>query len=459
MFPKMRKNRWAAAPNENIGQYSDETIRKTPEAQKNNCLESIEEEYLTTRSILEDEDCHKNADSWNWICGKLAYFKIRGLKRSQYSELCWYAIRLFRDQYNGFFSDYLNIIGSITYITDACERYLSCGNLDAAYSTAVPCMTYLKQYPERYSRGQLCFASPEEAVLFAAEQGDNGEKRAEDNYTGFFLCYARIVNGLLEVSDMDGGELRQERDLCLELAAKLSPYNAAIWEFKAAVCRSIDRKKYWECINNALKYSVAVGAPYGIGQVYANLAVYYSDQNYALAHALCEVSRRFGGYPEEAEVMLSGCQYDPFPDAELAVHQAGIQVGFSNLARMAQDKAQEYKQRLSSKERNEEDRRIILTASDSDYQYEVRDPMTVVGRSSAMSEYLRLKPTVSRIHARLIKENETFYVSDMDAMNGTYVNGIRIGAHRQILRDGDELRLGSSSDRGAKFILKTKQDL
>lgn len=459
MFPKMRKNRLAAALDEIEGQYSDATIRKTPEVQKSNHLESIEEEYLTTHSLLENEDCDTNTDSWNWICGKLAYFKIRGLKRSLYSELCWHTIRLFRDQYNGFFSDFLSIIGSITYVTDACERYLGCGNLNTAYNTAVPCMTYLKQHSELYSRGQLCFASPEEAVLYAAEQGDNGEKRAEDNYTGFFLCYARIISGLLEVSDMDGSELRQERDLCLELAAKLSPYNTAVWEFKAAVCRSVDREKYWECINNALKYSVAVGAPYGLGQVYANLAIYYSDQNYALAHALCEVSRRFGGYPEEAEVMLSGCQYDSFPDAELAVHQSGIQVGFSSLARMAQDKAQEYKKRLSSNERNEEDHRIILAASDSDYQYEVRDPMTVVGRSSAMSEYLRSKPTVSRVHARLIKEHQTLYVSDMDAMNGTYVNGIRIGVHRQILQDGDELRLGSSSERGAKFILKTKQDL
>lgn len=459
MFPKMRKNRCDAAANENIGQYSDATIRKTPEFKKNKGLESVEDEYLATRAILENEDCHNHADSWSWICGKLAYFKIRGLKRSQYSELCWYAIRLFRDQYNSFFSDFLNIIGSVTYITDTCERYLSFGNLDSAYGIAVPCMSYLKQHSELYSRGQLCFASPEEAVLFAAEQGDNGEERAEDNYTGFFLCYARIINGLLEVSDMDACKMRLERDLCLELAAKLSPYNAAIWEFKAAICRSIDREKYWENINKALKYSVSIGGPYGIGRVYANLAVYYSDQNYALAHALCEVSRRFGGYPEDAEVMLSGCQYDPFPDAELAVHQAGIQVGFSNLARIAQEKGQEYKQHLASKERNEEDRRIILTASDSDYQYEVRDPMTVVGRSSAMSEYLRSKPTVSRVHARLIKEHEALYVSDMDAMNGTYVNGIRIGVHRQILQDGDELRLGSSSERGAKFILKTKQDL
>lgn len=456
MFLKMRRNRWSNILNENMDQKGDATFRKTPEAGKNHCPEAVEEEYFVTRSILENEDFHKNADSWNWICGKLAYFKIRGLKRSQYSELCWYAISFFRDQYNCFFSDFLNVIGSITYITDACERYLSCGNLDTAYNTAIPCMTYLKQYPACYSGGQLCFASPEEAVLFAAEQGDNGENRAEDNYTGFFLCYARIVNGLLEVSDMDGSQLRQERDLCLELAAKLSPYNASIWEFKAAVCRGVNREKYWECINNALKYSVEVGAPYGIGQVYANLAVYYSDQNYALANALCQVSRRYGGYPEEAEVMLSGCQYDPFPDAELAVHQAGIQVGFSNLARMAQDKAQEFKQSLSPNERNEEALRIILTAADSDYQYEVRDPMTVVGRSSAMSEYLRSKPTVSRVHARLIKEHQTLYVSDMDAMNGTYVNGIRIGVHRQILQDGDELRLGSSSERGAQFILKTK---
>ena len=73
-----------------------------------------------------------------------------------------------------------------------------------------------------------------------------------------------------------------------------------------------------------------------------------------------------------------------------------------------------------------------------------------------MSEYLRLKPTVSRVHARLIKEDKQLYVSDMDALNGTFVNGIRIGPHRQALNDGDELRLGSSGEQGAKFVMKTK---
>ena len=203
-------------------------------------------------------------NGWNWICGKLADFKVRRLKRKWYGELCWNAITRFPDHYHNDFDDFIKIINSISYVTETCERFMNCSNLEDAYRIASPCTGYLRKNISMYSQGQLCFTLPEEAILFAAEQGDNCEIRAEEDYTGFFLCYARILNTLLEVSDVDFNKRKQDRDFCLEHAVKLSPYNASVWETQAAVYRYVDCEKYFECIEKALKYSVASGTPDGL---------------------------------------------------------------------------------------------------------------------------------------------------------------------------------------------------
>jgi pSer/pThr/pTyr-binding forkhead associated (FHA) protein len=48
--------------------------------------------------------------------------------------------------------------------------------------------------------------------------------------------------------------------------------------------------------------------------------------------------------------------------------------------------------------------------------------------------------TVSRRHAEFHREGETFTVSDVGSLNGTYVNRDRID--RVLLNDGDEVQIG-----------------
>ena len=50
---------------------------------------------------------------------------------------------------------------------------------------------------------------------------------------------------------------------------------------------------------------------------------------------------------------------------------------------------------------------------------------------------------MSRHHARLVGEEQTWYVEDLGARNGTYVNGTRIEG-RQALREGDVVLLGGT---------------
>jgi pSer/pThr/pTyr-binding forkhead associated (FHA) protein len=76
----------------------------------------------------------------------------------------------------------------------------------------------------------------------------------------------------------------------------------------------------------------------------------------------------------------------------------------------------------------------------------------VMGRSdnsSAQKPDLDLTPFgalekgVSRLHAAIIRTEDTLTLIDMGSSNGTHLNGQRlIPDQPRILRDGDELRLG-----------------
>ena len=62
-----------------------------------------------------------------------------------------------------------------------------------------------------------------------------------------------------------------------------------------------------------------------------------------------------------------------------------------------------------------------------------------IGRSPHSDVFLD-DVTVSRHHARVIRDESGFLVEDLNSLNGTYVNRRRIERHR--LFDGDELQIG-----------------
>ena len=62
-----------------------------------------------------------------------------------------------------------------------------------------------------------------------------------------------------------------------------------------------------------------------------------------------------------------------------------------------------------------------------------------IGRSPHSDLFLD-DVTVSRHHARIIRDENDFLVEDLNSLNGTYVNRKRVGRHR--LSDGDELQIG-----------------
>jgi hypothetical protein len=62
-----------------------------------------------------------------------------------------------------------------------------------------------------------------------------------------------------------------------------------------------------------------------------------------------------------------------------------------------------------------------------------------IGRSPHSDLFLD-DVTVSRHHARVLRDEGGFSVEDLNSLNGTYVNRKRIERHR--LTDGDELQIG-----------------
>jgi len=76
-------------------------------------------------------------------------------------------------------------------------------------------------------------------------------------------------------------------------------------------------------------------------------------------------------------------------------------------------------------------------------QVDLEDEVTTVGRGSGCDIALD-DPTVSRLHAELVRRGPHLYVSDL-SRNGTTVNGRPVG--RRVLGDGDVIGFGQTRAR------------
>ena len=83
-----------------------------------------------------------------------------------------------------------------------------------------------------------------------------------------------------------------------------------------------------------------------------------------------------------------------------------------------------------------------LTGLDMGRRFYVGEDKSVIGRGTAAILRLRDR-AVSRQHARLRKGRGTYYIEDVGAPNGVFVNGARLRTLR-ILNDGDIVEVGRS---------------
>ena len=97
-----------------------------------------------------------------------------------------------------------------------------------------------------------------------------------------------------------------------------------------------------------------------------------------------------------------------------------------------------------------------LRHEDSGAMFELGPDVTTVGRGRGVDIALD-DPSVSRLHAELVRRGEHVYVSDLGlSTNGTRVNGRPVG--RRLLVDGDVLSFGSCRTRIAGLALDLADD-
>jgi hypothetical protein len=92
-------------------------------------------------------------------------------------------------------------------------------------------------------------------------------------------------------------------------------------------------------------------------------------------------------------------------------------------------------------EREPELAREAVSLTVNGQKHEVTTPRAVLGRSRSADVRIA-DVNVSRRHAELRQEGETYWIIDLDSMNGTLVNGRQV--ERERLRDGDRITLGST---------------
>src|SRR5882757_8630791 len=86
--------------------------------------------------------------------------------------------------------------------------------------------------------------------------------------------------------------------------------------------------------------------------------------------------------------------------------------------------------------------KVIVNGNDQRREYEL-GPINTVGRHPDNSLQI-LDRIVSKEHAQIIRQPDgRFLFRDLGSLNGSFLSGDRVNEH--LLRDGDEIMLGSTS--------------
>jgi len=86
---------------------------------------------------------------------------------------------------------------------------------------------------------------------------------------------------------------------------------------------------------------------------------------------------------------------------------------------------------------------VVVNGPQRAQQLPFKGPAAVIGRNRNSCEIVLDDSIVSRQHARIELERDRFYISDLNSVNGTFVNGVQVA--RQELRDRDEIRVGNTN--------------
>ena len=93
---------------------------------------------------------------------------------------------------------------------------------------------------------------------------------------------------------------------------------------------------------------------------------------------------------------------------------------------------------------------MSLVALDAPTRMELKitKPEFVIGRRETNDGVIGYNNMVGRTHCKIIREGERYSICDLQSVNGTYVNGVRLQPNTSIeIKNGDTIRLANSSFR------------
>lgn len=75
-----------------------------------------------------------------------------------------------------------------------------------------------------------------------------------------------------------------------------------------------------------------------------------------------------------------------------------------------------------------------------------------LGKEKSKCDFVIDSNTISRVHAKIISNNEEYFLVDCESKNGTFLNGTMLSEKQEyVLHSGDIVRM---ADQDLKFLLK-----
>ena len=73
----------------------------------------------------------------------------------------------------------------------------------------------------------------------------------------------------------------------------------------------------------------------------------------------------------------------------------------------------------------------------------LQEQEALIGKKKEEADIVLEDASVSRVHAKITKEREYYYLEDMNSTNGTFKNGLRLQPYeKRRLEEGDDIRCG-----------------